>query len=179
MKKDNRGMTLVELIVAIAMSAVIMVAATFFLNNALRSYNAAAESIDLQMESQILMEQIATWVMEGSRVIVEDGGGALAVQYIPAEFSYDLGLTFTPPQKEETRRVFWKNGRKLYMEELAGPQAPDYEADARDENCIGEYIEDFSAVSEGADKVRVTIRMKAGTQEYELSSEIALRNEGK
>lgn len=178
MKKDNRGMTLVELIVAIAMAAVIMIAATIFLRSALRSYNSATETIDLQMESQVVMEQIATWVMEGNHVIVEDGGKMLTVQSIPANFSYSLG-EFTPPAREESRRVFWKNGKKLYMAELTGSQTVDTDADARDENCISEYIEDFNAASLDTDKVKVTIKMKAGGQEYELSDEIALRNEEK
>ena len=68
MPNDHRGITLVELIIAIAISTVILGAATLFLGMAHKNYNHASAQIDLQSESQILMEQIGMWVMEGNRV---------------------------------------------------------------------------------------------------------------
>ena len=70
MPNDHRGITLVELIIAIAISTVILGAATLFLGMAHKNYNHASAQIDLQSESQILMEQIGMWVMEGNRVEV-------------------------------------------------------------------------------------------------------------
>ena len=68
MPNDHRGITFVELIIAIAISTVILGAATLFLGMAHKNYNHASAQIDLQSESQILMEQIGMWVMEGNRV---------------------------------------------------------------------------------------------------------------
>mgnify|MGYP002578479742 CR=1 FL=1 len=61
MPNDHRGITLVELIIAIAISTVILGAATLFLGMAHKNYNHASAQIDLQSESQILMEQIGMW----------------------------------------------------------------------------------------------------------------------
>lgn len=76
MKRDNRGLTLMELIIAIAMSTIIMAAAIMFISNALRSYRVASATIDLQMESHVVMEQLGVWVMEGNYVVTEDDGTA-------------------------------------------------------------------------------------------------------
>lgn len=76
MKRDNRGLTLMELIIAIAMSTIIMAAAIMFINNALRSYRVASATIDLQMEAHVVMEQLGVWVMEGNYVVTNDDGTA-------------------------------------------------------------------------------------------------------
>ena len=68
MRKDHSGITFVELIIAIAISTIIFGAAILFLGMAHKNYNHASAQIDLQSESQILMEQIGMWVMEGNRV---------------------------------------------------------------------------------------------------------------
>ena len=58
MRKDHSGITFVELIIAIAISTIIFGAAILFLGMAHKNYNHASAQIDLQSESQILMEQI-------------------------------------------------------------------------------------------------------------------------
>ena len=78
MQKDHRGITLVELLIAIAISSIIVAAAAFFLMTAQKNYREASASIDLQSESQILMEQLGTWFMEGNRIKTEFTGGGIS-----------------------------------------------------------------------------------------------------
>lgn len=73
MKQDNRGLTLIELIIAVAVSSIIFGATLLFIRNSLRSYEAATKTIDLQMESHVMMEQVGAWIMEGNRIEVVDG----------------------------------------------------------------------------------------------------------
>lgn len=68
MRQDDRGFSLVELIIAMAIASIIMGAAIMFMNSAQRSYRTAESTINLQVESQILMEQLANWVMESNRM---------------------------------------------------------------------------------------------------------------
>ena len=49
-QKDNRGITLIELIIAIAISTIIVGAATFLLSTAQKNYSSASATIDLQSE---------------------------------------------------------------------------------------------------------------------------------
>lgn len=73
MKQDNRGLTLIELIIAIAVSSIIFSATLLFVVNSLRSYESATNTIDLQMESHVMMEQVGAWIMEGNRIEVVNG----------------------------------------------------------------------------------------------------------
>ncbi len=186
MRQDNRGMTLVELMIAIAISVIIMGAATYFIQSALRSYETASDTIDLQMESQILMEQVSTWVMEGNWVKVVDGTN-LVIYEIPRKVdATKLPDGVTAPNQEATKRIIGVVDGKLYMkvvEHIADPYTdPDTgltSADAVVENCIGEYVTEFIPVVDASsqDKVTIQLKLETGMQEYHLKNEMKVRNE--
>ena len=71
---ENRGITLVELIIAIAMSSIIIGATTLLIRTAQKDYQYTSDTADIQTETQVLMEQVGKWIMEGNRIKVEDGG---------------------------------------------------------------------------------------------------------
>lgn len=170
MRQDNRGMTLIELIIAITIAVIIIGAATLFIRNALRSYDMASNTIDLQMESQVMMEQIGTWIMEGNRVEVDSG--ALIIYSIPRKAGTFVDSTGTVqskipaggtvPDELAEKRVIWMQDGKLYMvlrKERASDLQPDgtnifYTTDLagikstenKVENCIGEYVSEFYPV---------------------------------
>lgn len=105
MEKDNRGITLVELIIAITISVIIVGAATLFFMTAQKSYRRAQETVHLQEETQILMEQLASWIMEGNGVkIINDAayGQVLVIYQIPRKTTTALpdGMTLEDAKKE-------------------------------------------------------------------------------
>ncbi len=187
-QKDNRGITLIELIIAIAISTIVVGAATFLLSTAQKNYSSASASVDLQSEAQILMEQMGTWIMEGNRVEVNAAGDKLTVYQIPRK------VTTTRPTGAETlktdtsKRVFWisnklKGKKMLYMKKFDGIADPDSDttdvadADAILDNCIGEYVTSFSAVEDTSKaKVTITLEFRQGTQKYSITNEFKLRN---
>lgn len=188
MKQDNRGITLMELMIAITITVVVMGAATLFIRTALKSYDAASNTIDLQMESQIVMEQISTWIMEGNKVKVIDGD-TLVIYHIPrqiesSKFPSSLDPSDRPDMTISKRIIGVENG-KLYMK-VVSPVDLSTDADvsltASDaviENCIGEYVVEFTPTVDttNQDEVTVSMRLKEGTQEYELSNLVKIRNE--
>ncbi len=187
-QKDNRGITLIELIIAIAISTIVVGAATFLLSTAQKNYSSASASVDLQSEAQILMEQMGTWIMEGNRVEVNAAGDKITVYQIPRK------VTTTRPTGAETlktdtsKRVFWisnklKGKKMLYMKKFDGIADPDsdttdvVDADAILDNCIGEYVTSFSAVEDTSKaKVTITLEFRQGTQKYSITNEFKLRN---
>lgn len=114
---DNRGLSMVELVIAIAMSTIVIGAASLFLFNAERTYRTAEYSIDLQSEAQILMEQLANWVMESNWIAVEGTADdpVLVLYQINRPKLIDAGdhleLAAAPAQK----RIIYISGAKLYM----------------------------------------------------------------
>ncbi|MCI6690858.1 MAG: prepilin-type N-terminal cleavage/methylation domain-containing protein, partial [Clostridiaceae bacterium] len=160
MQKDHRGITLVELLIAMAISAVIMAAAAFFLMTAQKNYREAAASADVQSETQILMGQIGTWIMEGNRIKIESVAGG-TVQNKLTVYQIPERVTAADPA---SKRVIWLSADgKLYMKKFDGIADPDADltdiAPGTDEvkaNCIGEYVTGFT-VSKTEAKVTVTL----------------------
>ena len=136
MKLNNKGLTLVELVIAIAISTMIVGAAGMFLYNAERTYRVAEHSINLQMEAQILMEQMSNWIMEGNKIFVaetthdadEDStviNDVLVIYYIPRDNGKDISTLYPTaftgaPGYDASRnnascRVIFSYDGKLYM----------------------------------------------------------------
>ena len=186
-QKDNRGITLIELIIAIAISTIIVGAATFLLSTAQKNYSSASATIDLQSEAQILMEQMGTWIMEGNRVEV-NAGDKLTVYQIPRKVTTNRPTGAEALKTDASKRVFWLsnklNGKTmLYMKKFDGIADPDHDttdvtdSDATLDNCIGEYVTGFTVAKSTSDaKVTITLELKQGKQKYSITNEFKLRN---
>lgn len=189
MRRDQNGITFIELIIAIAISAIIMAAATMFLGAAHKNYNNASAQIDLQSESQILMEQIGMWVMEGNRVEALDasasGAKGIVIYQIPRTPSVENPDGAAAPDPV-TKRVIWlsASGKKLYTKTTT---VTDLTADttvitaATDEvqqNLLGEYVTDFTGSVDEDSKASVTISLKMEylKQSYEIKNVFKVRN---
>lgn len=163
-KLNNKGLTLVELIIAITMSTIVFGAVAMFLYSANKSYHAAESSIDVQMEAQILMEQMGNWVMESNRIYVSPSEDVLVLYNIPRNNDRDLTTvypvsfsSYNEDENQASRRVIFASGTKLYMvvedgisnaeaqfqslvESPTTPAGLYSTDDIKDENCICEYL---------------------------------------
>lgn len=185
-REDNRGITLMELIIAITIAVIVMGAATLFIRTAIKSYDTASETIDLQMESQIVMEQISTWIMEGNKVKIVNGNN-LVIYQIPRKLDVaKLPSGVAVPSQDASKRIIGVYDGKLYMKVVdsisdveADTDVGITSADAVVENCIGEYVTDFgpSLISDKENEVNIDIKLEKGTQEYKLTNQIKIRNE--
>lgn len=188
-QKDNRGITLIELIIAIAISTIIVGAATFLLSTAQKNYSSASATIDLQSEAQILMEQMGTWIMEGNRVEVNAAGDKLTVYQIPRKVTTNRPTGAETLKTDASKRVFWLsnklNGKTmLYMKKIDGIADPDHDttdvtdSDATLDNCIGEYVTSFSVAKDTSSdaKVTITLELRQEKQKYSITNEFKLRN---
>lgn len=196
MKLNNKGFSLVELLIALAIASVILGAATVFLYNAQKSYQVAEETIDLQKESQVLMEQIGSWVMKSNHIEECTSVDGVILYSIPrnhgrteAFFSDEAYGSSTKASK----MVIWQSGNKLYMvskdniADVSVDTEINYEDEAIDENLVGEYIDLFSVdlknvVRENGNKmqhVEITLGMKEGSRDYTLVNDFMMRNEHK
>lgn len=179
MRQDNRGITLVEMIIAIAACAIVISAASLFIRNALQGYRLASDAIDLQIEAQVLMEQLSSWVMEGNYVLYEEYGDPAGSQYyfiiynIPRDISLteeilnDWGVKESDLTGERWMRVFWcDKNNKLYMykpkdgtfpkpttegSKLNISEIMTDKAKEEDRHLISNYVDDFLVSIEPSD----------------------------
>ena len=199
-KLDDRGLSLVELVIAIAMYTIVLGAVMSFLYGAQKSYRTAEYTVNLQMEAQLLMEQMSNWVMESNHI--EIGGiedsNYLVLYQIPRSKIEDT--TLVRLETLGTRKIIYMNNGKLYIkidnEASAGAFESEIKNDTLDtsfltgtpdeEYCIGEYVISFTAkVPDGVDankinSVNIDIDMYEGlpsqSQSYSISDRFSLRN---
>lgn len=189
MNRDQRGITFIELMIAIAISSIIMVAATMFLGAAHKNYNNASAQIDLQSESQILMEQIGMWVMEGNRVETLDpstsGAQGIVIYRIPRKPSVENPNGAATPEPA-SKRVIWisASGKKLYTKTaaVADPEKDTTviaaDVDEVQQNLLGEYVTVFTGMVDASSQASVTVsfQMEYLKQKYEIQNVFKLRN---
>ena len=175
--------------IAIAISSIIMIAATMFLGAAHKNYNNASAQIDLQSESQILMEQIGMWVMEGNRVEALDpstsGAQGIVIYRIPRKTSVENPNGAAAPEPA-SKRVIWlsANGKKLYTKTaaVADPEKDTTviaaNVDEVQQNLLGEYVTAFTGTVDASSQASVTVsfKMQYLKQNYEIQNMFKLRN---
>ena len=204
MRRDDRGLSLIELIIAIAISAIILGAVTLFLQSALKSYKTASAAVDLQMESHVLVEQLSSWIMEGNLVEVTDDN-VLVIYNVPRQVRTDRlprgttlddngrviptaldGATPNPETTKSTKRMIWMKGSSLYMlleEGITDPYNDTtdkenlLEHESENRNCISEFASSFIPKwNANNETLSVTMTLKSGTQEYTTMDVISMRN---
>lgn len=102
--KKNGGFTLVELLVAIAIAAVVAGSVSYLLFTSMRMFNKETVEVDLQQELQLSINQMMDYAME-SDTIVADFDGTYP-DYIA--FGNYTGSTLSA-------HIIWQDGNRLYI----------------------------------------------------------------
>ena len=68
MKNDNKGITLIELLVSLAILSIFMVTVTFFLSTSTKSVNQTKKQVQVQQAAKELYESLNSTIMQASSV---------------------------------------------------------------------------------------------------------------
>lgn len=183
----NKGITFVELIIAVAISSIILGATTLLVKTAQNDYQYTSETADLQSESQVLMEQLGKWIMEGNRIKVKENAGnpdELTIYYIPRTTDTKLPSGVVQSSEPTKKKVIWVDGGKMYVRSFDNIASADTDtltytqADETEDNCIGEYVKEFSAKVDTKipDVVNINMTLSQGKQKYEVENAVKVRN---
>jgi prepilin-type N-terminal cleavage/methylation domain-containing protein len=189
--KDKRGYSLVELIISMAVLAVVALSVMMMMKTGSNSYSNAKADLDLQMESQTLLAQINTMILEANKVVYDDTDPAnpvLALYQIETEkVAVPVPSDGTVSKKEYTVNKTLKDVKlikmnssegKLYLQESSTDITLPASGGAlsySDEELFSDYMDSFSASVDGS-AVTVTIGMKEAKQKYTASSTTKIRN---
>ena len=162
MKRNNRGFTMVELIVSIAILGIIAVAVSSFLLAGTRSYTKVNYAVRLQYETQLAMNQIESYVMNGSQGIAWDNKTLYIVN------------------SDKTMTVLKLSGTQILLFSDAKQKEPTID----DKNIFAEHVKDLkieftpqaSDKPQNATTAKVTLTMESGGRTYTGVQKIALRN---
>ncbi len=111
--KDNKGFSLVELLVAITISAIVAGGIGYLLTTSLRMYNKDTVDVTLQQELQITLNQIVDYAME-SETIVADFDDTYPNYLALGTFESASGTGVLDKTKLDAQ-IIWQDGNKLYL----------------------------------------------------------------
>lgn len=202
--KDNRGFSLVELIVTLLVSSFVILAASFFLTASLSTFNRNNTEVSLQMESQIAMNLIENLTVEASsccyypdfEYTVTDGENEESATCPVFAIGTSDGSTTTlylVILKEKTHQLL------LIKQTKAVADTPNYvnvvddlnpssvkdlvsaEIASKRPHLLANYVTDFtvtpSEVKTDTDElVQLVIKLSYMDKTYDSSSNISLRN---
>lgn len=167
--KENKGFSLVELLVAISIAAIVAGSVGYFLTTSLRMYNKETVNVALQQELQVTVNQIMDYAME-SETIVADFDGTYPDYLCLGTFKSASGSSEIDKTTLDAE-IIWKDGNKLYLIKTdvedfclsANPADANYrkidkdkvaalipaEGSSKDVNLLAQYVKDFEVTGIG------------------------------
>ena len=181
MRTDNRGLTLVELLVSIAIASIVSIAIFSFMIVGARSFQKTSADVNVQHESQLVLNQLQDLLVDTN----------VGVEYNKDESTSDATLTLynfdsEDPDKHVYEVVYNAGEKKLYYNEytplasgegasrIVSKGSPLYQQQLLGEN-IASFTVDLSAL-EKKRVVRVDLEVERTQSKYKTSSNITLRN---
>lgn len=170
---NNKGYSLVELVITMVISAVVMTIVISFLATNSKSYQIAGNMVKLQMESQSVMNQLYDLVVESNWVeLVEIDANEKALMIYN-----QTGLDIVYLDKSDKQLYYIPDCTE---EDAVNPAALSY---TEEENLMADYIEDIHMdPTDGMtllQKKQLSLRVdfQIDTDRFSVERNIKLRNE--
>jgi prepilin-type N-terminal cleavage/methylation domain-containing protein len=176
LKSDHKGFTLVELILAFAVLAIVVATVSLVIRTTGSTYRSVTTDINLQYESQLAMSQLQEYLIDcNGQIAVTTGGDRLYLfnktgdtAYKAYEFSFDGGVLYLSV-KTMSDEAFLDDAAKFVF---TGDREP-----------MSSFLTGFSAAVTGdrtdaarAVSVSIGLTYEAGGETYQVEQVVALRN---
>lgn len=206
MRKNQKGFTLVELIIAVAILAVVTLAVCGFIVVGSRSYTSANTDIMLQQDAQLALNQMSDVIIDTTESISYSGlvGGSMQTVLKDSEFSGEvtdkcLAVVNKKPETGDLNQnpSYWfyysKDDETIYFNEVdlydgiadpdAGPTESEikdkFDAASTDKAVLVEHVTDFSVDVSQFEQNRVVmlaLTFENGNRMYSTSNNVTVRN---
>ena len=192
MQADNRGLTLIELIVAISISMIVLGSIWQFIITSTKTYSSQKDNVDLQVEVQQTMNHLQNLFVDANRSVAYLVGG----QEVGNDSLHENAAAATTKavniySDNKVGKIEWdKNTQKLTYQELkvtngtvespAAPAAEGEEAAAVETEVLAEGVIAFEAdVSKVVTDrvVKLNLTFQKGSATYQATRDITLRNQ--
>lgn len=202
MKENNKGFSLLELVVSMCILAIVGFILLGIIQSGTNSYTRTSKSINVQNEAQLAMDQIQEILIDATNGIsttdsvpAGDIFGALDDETIEKKdleklYAFNVEQDASGDDVNICMEIAWDKGSKeiyysetVYRQEpLTKKWEPDVaETDARDikNNLLAEHVEAFSADLtdiHANHTVTIALEFKVSGQEFKTQKQIKLRN---
>ncbi len=165
-----------ELIISMAVFVLVAGAIMMFIYSGSRSYSFAKTEVDLQMETQTLLSQINTMILESDNAVYDAAKKTLTLYQIDTtnvKSPTSGGITVEKNLKNKKVIYFDTATSSLYLEEYADDRTP--ACTASEDRLLAQYIDSFQTVID-KNKVTVTLEMKNKRRSYKADVTTKMRN---
>ncbi len=198
MRKDQRGFTIVELIIAVAILAIVTLAVGGFMVVGSRSYTSANTDIMLQQDAQLALNQISDVIIDTTDSISYSVGDSSGLQTVLKDSEYggeatDKCLTVVnrkEPDSNNDNPSYWfywsKEKETIYFNEVPVDSTMSEEeikngfADAEIAKAVlAEHVTDLQIdVSQFEENrvVMISMTFENGGRQYSTSNNVTVRN---
>ena len=206
MRKNQKGFTLVELIIAVAILAVVTLAVCGFIVVGSRSYTSANTDIMLQQDAQLALNQMSDVIIDTTESITYSGlvGSSMQTVLKDSEFSGEatdkcLAVVNKKPETDDLNQnpSYWfyysKDDETIYFNEvdlydgIADPVAGPTESEIKDKfdaastgkAVLAEHVTEFSVDVSQFEQNRVvmlSLTFENGNRMYTTSNNVTVRN---
>jgi type II secretory pathway pseudopilin PulG len=169
--RNNDGITLIELIISMAITAIVLSMIVLLINTATHSFRRTNENVNLQLEAQVTMNQLSTLVMEAGSIEDSTTGTETGdIKYLLVNSSDCYAVFFRESEK------------KLYLIQkdtkvLADEVNPTINDEAQNTYLLAEYVSDIE-IDHSKDGIAVIkIVFQLGEEPpYTANKKVMLRN---
>lgn len=202
-KLNNKGLSLVELIIVIGIMSIVAIAIAAFMSSGSQSYAKSSSEVDLQYEAQLATNQMQDLIIDATEYLAYEVDGTAMTptsvdsfdsgdEKIITAVTYDKSKESTPGTFEPTAYVAniitWKKAdNKLYYEQKSvtkttyDDKEPTYAYGGNNipETLMSEYITGLTfdvSMMDTKNVVDVGVRYERGSRKYETNHNITLRN---
>ncbi len=177
-KMNNDGFSLIEILVSLAIAAVVLVGTYTLMNSSAKSYRQSSSDIDVQAESETTSNFIYELLLEAQDVRVTDAvagsaGSCKTLVVLNNKYVKDASTGKQNAQPQYNFIVFDENNEKLYFKKVSALDADGklipYSIDVVNSN-IADVVDDTKLLAEHVKTFNVSpSRLKAQTPiSYEI-----------
>ena len=118
MKKDNKGFSLVELLIAIAISSIVLMALVMLITQAVRSYTKQTALAQIQSDADISLNQMSKNILEATEIKIEKLNGDVTIytnKVIEKKNNVEVGIEWGYYYDSSTQQLWYTNSNKSEM----------------------------------------------------------------
>lgn len=181
-KGFTEGFSLVEMLIAVAVSAIVMTALLALLGYTMRSTSQTQARVAIQNEAKDAVNHMVSHTIEGNHVTWKDSQNLMVIESDEEVDETDMttGAIVTKLKKRETY-YYYLSGNNLYFKNVSGG---DTSLTADKKHLLCEDVESFSAKPDAADGSAIHIELKlnkdmASEYVFECKQDVHIRNKCK
>lgn len=175
-KNEADGFSFVEMLIAMAITAIVLSALIALLAYSMRSMNRTQAQVELQNEAKDVLNHISGYVREGNHVTWEKDKKLLIVEKDKEEKTTDpVSGKETKKVKKEEWYYYYLIGGNLYFKNVTDG---DTALTAEKKNLLAENVDDFVAEPDEKEYrvVHVFVKLKDEISEFENKQDVYIRN---